>query len=96
MSNDRRVIACSLLANLMLAAGVGAADPILPVDFNRDIRPILSKNCFACHGSDEGHRARNLRLDRRDEATKERRKGQPIVPGRPDASLMIGARHRRR
>jgi hypothetical protein len=73
---------------LTASCGPGfAAEP--KVDFNRDVRPILSKNCFACHGPDDGHRARNLRFDRRDEALKERKRGTPIVPGRPDASLMI-------
>src|SRR4051794_34110136 len=66
-----------------------ADDPSAPVDFARDVRPILAKNCFACHGPDDGHRARNLRLDRRDEALKARRKGTPVVPGQPDMSLVI-------
>jgi mono/diheme cytochrome c family protein len=90
MPAARRVAVYCFLAVLVGTAGATAAEPTPQVDFNRDVRPILSKNCFACHGSDDGHRARNLRLDRRDDAVKERRKGTPIVPGRPEASLMIG------
>jgi hypothetical protein len=60
------------------------------IDFNRDVRPILSKNCFACHGPDEGNRKAKLRLDIRDEALKIRKKGKPaIAPGKLDQSLMV-------
>jgi hypothetical protein len=67
-----------------------AANAAKPVDYNRDIRPILSKNCFPCHGSDEAKRARGLRLDQRESATKPLKSGETaIVPSDPESSALI-------
>ena len=61
-----------------------------PVQFNRDVRGILSDKCFQCHGPDETHRKAKLRLDAFQYATAATDGGDPaIVPGDPDASEMI-------
>ncbi|MDB6149994.1 MAG: hypothetical protein JWQ44_1442, partial [Chthoniobacter sp.] len=59
------------------------------VDFNRDIRPIISGKCFACHGPDEESREADLRLDVRAEALKERDGVRAIVPGDLKASELL-------
>ena len=64
------------LLPLCHAPAIAAERPRL--EYNRDVRPILAENCFACHGPDSAARKADLRLDRRDEAIK----AGAITPGR--------------
>jgi Protein of unknown function (DUF1549)/Protein of unknown function (DUF1553)/Planctomycete cytochrome C len=70
---------------------IAISAPVLaaPVDFNRDVRPILSENCFYCHGQDANKREADLRLDVRDVALKLK----AFVPGNADASELILRTH---
>jgi hypothetical protein len=68
-----------------LSAHVRADD----IDFSRDIRPILSQNCYACHGPDSEHREADLRLDT-DEGMKADNEGdRAVVPGDLSQSEMV-------
>src|SRR4051794_34845082 len=62
-----------------------------PVDFNRDVRSILSEHCYACHGPDAGKRKADppLRLDTRDGLFGERDGSFPVIPAKPDDSVAI-------
>jgi len=70
----------------MLVSGVAHASEI---SFNRDVRPILSENCFLCHGQDPEHRGGDLRLDIREEAIAVRDGNAAIIPGNPENSEII-------
>ncbi|MEE2614362.1 MAG: DUF1553 domain-containing protein [Verrucomicrobiota bacterium] len=56
------------------------------IDYNRDIRPVLSRNCFSCHGPDDGTRKAGLRLDVREGVVAERKGAPVVVPGKRNES----------
>ena len=86
-----KLMRCIGTASLLLALsaesfGAAGAEEI---DFNRQVRPILSNRCYECHGPDEGERKAGLRLDEREGAVARVDGIQAIVPGKPsDSELM--------
>ncbi len=77
----------AIVATAVLCTAVMAEEPI---DFNKQIRPILSDRCFQCHGPDEGERYGGFRLDVREGAIQEADSGgMPIVPGKPAESELL-------
>lgn len=87
----RRVWAVLLgLLSALAARDGGAAPAGGQLDYNRQIRPILSDKCFKCHGPDAGGRQAGLRLDRRDEALRPAESGErAIVPGKSAESELV-------
>ena len=78
-----------LVASLFLLlhhAGASQGSPAQPVDFQRDIQPILAKNCLSCHGD----KARGgLRLDLAKQLLAGGESGPSVLPGKPDSSLLL-------
>lgn len=82
----RPLLSIALLAVTSLAAPLLAAGP----DFTRDVRPILARHCFKCHGPDDLTREGGLRLDERASAVKGADSGEiAIVPGQPGNSELV-------
>jgi mono/diheme cytochrome c family protein len=70
---------------LLLLALVPAARGAARVDYDRDVRPLLSENCFYCHGQDANKRKAKLQLNTREG----QRAKEVVVPGRPDRSELV-------
>jgi hypothetical protein len=88
----RWVQAAWLMASVGIWFGTNGTAGSTPqkIDFDRDIRPIFSENCFACHGPDEAKRKAGLRLDLKDSVFKPAKSGAvPIIPGKADQSVLI-------
>ncbi len=84
----RQILCVCCVTLLSVVPRVDGTEP--SIDFGRQVRPILSRNCFACHGPDEAHREGGLRLDLRDAAVAKPAGGQAaIVPGQPESSELV-------
>lgn len=80
---SKSLVCLALLVPLAVVAGEAPLPAV--IEFNRDVRPILSDNCFYCHGPDKNHRKGDLRLDVREDAVA----AAAILPGKVEESELI-------
>lgn len=88
MRNCRRCLLLALASVALLLHRPAFADNADTVDYNQDIRPILSDVCYKCHGPDERERQAELRLDLQAEVFAQRDDGAAVVAGNSDASQL--------
>ena len=88
-ARDLNLVGC--LSFALLSPAMATPEPSIPdrIEFNRHVRPILSENCFACHGPDKNARKGGRRLDSSEGATAEQDGVRAIVPGDPGASDLV-------
>src|SRR5438477_11725959 len=82
---DFKTISSAVFVSLISLCTGAAAQQTSSIEFNRDIRPIITENCYACHGPDKNQRKAKLRLDQREVAIER----GAIVPGKPEESKLI-------
>jgi hypothetical protein len=80
-----KILALALFYWLASSTASPAGDLPKKIEFNRDVRPIITENCFACHGPDKNQRKAKLRLDMREVALER----GAIVPGKPEESKLV-------
>jgi hypothetical protein len=84
-NESKMTMRLGLILSLCLAFSAWAARPPAPVDYGREVRPILSENCFYCHGQDANKRKAKLQLN----TLAGQRTNDMIVPGQPAKSEVI-------
>lgn len=82
MKTTMKKFMLSILAMWMMISGSRSLAAEKKIEFNRDIRPILSENCYACHGPDSGARKAGLRLDTEEGAKSSRKGSSAVVSGK--------------
>jgi len=84
------LIVALVLVTFAASVAMAADRPATEINYDRQIRPILSNTCYKCHGPDADERESGLRLDIRDDALKPADSGKrAIVPGKPEASRLV-------